>query len=92
MFGASENKASRCQSCGMELSIHNFGTNASGSMNFDYCKYCFLMGVFLEPEITLPQMIEKTARLMTDDDTTFKEARGEIEKIIPELKRWRNSK
>ena len=92
MFGASQDKVSRCQSCGMELSIHNFGTNASSSMNFEYCRICFQMGVFTDPDCTLSQMIENTALRMVDQDTTFEEAKHEMEKIIPHLKRWRNTK
>jgi len=76
----------------MELSIHNFGTNASSSMNFEYCRICFQMGVFTDPDCTLSQMIENTALRMVDQDTTFEEAKHEMEKIIPHLKRWRNTK
>ena len=37
-----------CQSCGMPLTKNeDCGTNADGSKNFDYCKYCYADGKFL---------------------------------------------
>ena len=34
-----------CQSCGMPIgSKDDFGTNADGSINEDYCKYCYVNG------------------------------------------------
>ena len=36
-----------CQSCGMPLtSAEDFGTNADGSTNFDYCRYCYQDGKY----------------------------------------------
>ena len=36
-----------CQSCGMPLTrAEDFGTNADGSANFDYCRYCYQDGKY----------------------------------------------
>ena len=38
-----------CQSCGMHLSKdEDCGRNADGSINFDYCQYCYQDGRFLQ--------------------------------------------
>ena len=38
-----------CQSCGMPLTKNeDCGTNADGSINFDYCQYCYKEGQFLQ--------------------------------------------
>ena len=38
-----------CQSCGMPIENNEqLGTNKDGSINQDYCKYCFDKGEFVE--------------------------------------------
>ena len=45
-----------CQSCGMPLTKNeDCGTNADGSINFDYCKYCYADGHFLQ-EMTMDEI------------------------------------
>lgn len=91
MFGSSQQvQKTICQSCGLALSIHNFGTNASGSLNFQYCKDCFQKGGFTDPEITLQEMIQKTAKQLVSDDMNEEDAFRHAEKLIPTLKRWKN--
>jgi Putative zinc ribbon domain len=40
-----------CQSCGMPLKrdTNGGGTNADGSINLEYCSYCFVNGEFTHP-------------------------------------------
>ena len=55
-----------CQSCGMPLTrIEDFGTNADGSTNFDYCQYCYKDGKFLQ-ECTMDEMIEHCAQFVDE--------------------------
>ncbi|MFZ5933085.1 MAG: zinc ribbon domain-containing protein [Patescibacteria group bacterium] len=78
-----------CQSCAMPMQKpEDFGVNADGSQNNEYCRYCFQNGKFTEPDITLEQMIEKCAGIMKQ----MQMPEGQIEqtkKYIPMLKRWR---
>ncbi len=78
-----------CQSCAMPLQRpKDFGTNADGSQNREYCHYCFQNGKFTEPNITMEQMIEKCASIMTQ--MKIPEAQIEQTKtFIPMLKRWK---
>jgi len=66
----------------------DFGTNADGSQNQEYCHYCFQNGKFIEPNITMEQMIEKCAGIMRQ----MKMPEAQIEQtktFIPMLKRWK---
>ena len=49
-----------CQSCGLPVNKpDDFGKNADGSQNKDYCRFCFFNGKFTAPDITMEQMIDK---------------------------------
>ncbi|MFI5265668.1 MAG: zinc ribbon domain-containing protein [Candidatus Levyibacteriota bacterium] len=80
----------RCQSCGMPLSIETFGTNASGTYNEEYCKYCFQKGGFTDPDITLSQMIQNSVMNLRKDPHVSEGTVRELMTLIPTLKRWRN--
>lgn len=84
--------ASKCQSCGLPVHAGNFGTNASGSMNFEYCNLCFQKGSFSDMDITVDMMIKMTAaRLVQQFGKNEEEALREATEVIPRLKRWRSS-
>lgn len=79
-----------CQSCGMPLiSDSDFGTNADGSKNEEYCHYCFSNGSFSKDE-TLEEMVESCipfslkAGEYPDQDT----AREGLLRQLKVLKRW----
>lgn len=80
-----------CQSCAMPMvKKEDFGTNADGSENQDYCRYCFQNGHFYGQESTMEQVIEKSVaamRQMKMPESLIEE----IRKFIPTLKRWNNS-
>lgn len=77
-----------CQSCAMPMEKdEQFGTNADGSKNQEYCCYCMQQGKFIEPEITLEQMIAKVSRVM--QEMKFPEfIISQVKNFIPKLKRW----
>ena len=78
-----------CQSCSMPLTrSDDFGTNADGSRNEEYCQYCYKNGEFSDPNLTKEQMIEKLTEMSFDMGMTEQEARDMAEVIIPTLKRW----
>ena len=85
-----------CQSCGMPLLDDNKGTNADGSLNEDYCIYCYEGGQFLQ-DITMEQMIEHCAQF-TDEinkqsgqNLTVEQAKEMMHQFFPRLKRWKQS-
>ncbi len=79
-----------CQSCGMSMGGSNemYGTNADGSKNADYCKYCYENGKFTQ-ECTMQEMIEICIPHMKEQGMTEKQAREMMNKFLPELKRWK---
>lgn len=83
-----------CQSCGMKMQEEDHGKSADGSRSSDYCRYCFPDGKFGKDE-TMEEMIESNlqflAQFNADRGTNFtaEEAREEMRKFLPTLKRWR---
>lgn len=84
-----------CQSCGMPLAeASDYGTNADGSVNGDYCKYCFAGGQFTQ-QCTMEEMIEHCAQFVNEFNkdsghkVTREEAIGQMKMFFPHLKRWR---
>lgn len=83
-----------CQSCGMTLRDDaSKGTNADGSKSNDYCIHCYQNSAFTR-DITMDEMIE-TNLLYLDEWTkesghnmTVEQAREELKKFMPTLKRW----
>lgn len=84
-----------CQSCGMPLTRkEDCGTNADGSVNFDYCQYCYQEGKFLQ-ECTMDEMIEHCAQFVDEVNRNMPEPMTREQYIqmmrgfFPMLKRWR---
>jgi hypothetical protein len=79
-----------CQSCAMPMvKDEDFGTNADGSKNQEYCRYCFQNGNFTDPDITKEQMIEKLVGMSDKTGMTQEDARKMADEIIPTPKRWK---
>lgn len=87
-----ENK--QCQRCGMMPleKPEDFGTNADGSRNSDYCCYCYENGAFLYPSATMEDVIVSCLpHVVPDvfpDEATAKAAMMEL---FPTLKCWKKT-
>ena len=84
-----------CQSCAMPFwdSKEAHGTNADGSVNADYCGYCYQDGEFTN-DCTMEEIIELCVALRVshpDDEIKMSEgvAMDMMSSFIPTLKRWR---
>jgi len=82
-----------CQSCGSFLEYENLGTNADSSKNTSYCSECYYDGKFIEPNLTLPEMVEKVADIKSLKLNLPKKGiiRAETQ-FIKTLKRWKGNK
>ncbi len=87
-----------CQSCGMPLTKNeDCGTNADGSINFDYCQYCYKDGHFLQ-DCTMEEMIEHCCQFIDEvnknlsNPMTKEEYKQMMQGFFPMLKRWRRQK
>ncbi len=83
-----------CQSCGMPLcSEEVYGTNADGGQTTEYCVYCFKDGAFTM-DATMEEMIEHNLKYLDEfngaggTNFTPDQAREEMRKFFPHLKRW----
>lgn len=85
-----ELKGQFCQSCSMPMEKQeDFGTDADGSKSEDYCRFCFQRGEFTEPNITMEEMIDRVAAVMTTEVKMPEAQAKEVAKTsIPKLKRW----
>lgn len=80
-----------CQSCGMPLGATDelLATNADGSKNEEYCKYCMENGAYTM-DITMEKMIELCAPHMASENENMTEADAikMMQEYFPKLKRW----
>lgn len=87
-------KENYCQSCGMPMGSTEelYGSNADGSKNTDYCKYCFADGAFTG-DCTMEEMITFCIPHMVaaNPEMTEAEARTRMNAYFPTLKRWKTA-
>ena len=79
-----------CQSCGMPITSNDLlGTNTDGSINEDYCKYCYENGEFID-KVSMEEYIEMCSKYGSQAGMTNEEMKLHCEKLFPTLKRWKN--
>lgn len=84
-----------CQSCGMPLSSEDMcGTDADGSINYEYCKYCYSQGRFLQ-DFSMEEMAEHCSQFVDEVNKNMPQplTREQYKQMMlgyfPMLKRWR---
>lgn len=65
-----------------------FGTNADGSVNKDYCIYCYKDGKFVD-DVSLEEYIEMNVKFAVQAQMTEGQMREHCQKVFPTLKRWK---
>jgi len=80
-----------CGSCGAPMASNEmYGTETNGAKSIDYCMHCYDKGVFLQPDITLEEMIAFVSNMMVTQFGFSKEdADAQCKIAIPTLKRWK---
>jgi radical SAM superfamily enzyme len=81
-------KTEICQSCGMPLSGEVYGTEKDGSVNKDYCIYCYKDGAFTSNS-TMEEMIEICVPHMVNEGMGEEQSRKILNEMLPTLKRWK---
>lgn len=71
-------------------SDEELGKNKDGSINNDYCKYCFETGEFID-KVSLEEYIEMCSKYGSQAGMTNEEMKEYCTKLFPTLKRWENS-
>ena len=80
-----------CQSCSMPMfSNKQLGTNKDGSINLDYCKYCYDNGEFID-KVSMDEYIDMCSKYGEQAGMTNEEMSEYCAKVFPTLKRWKNN-
>ena len=77
-----------CQSCSMPLDKPDlFGTEKDGTINQEYCIYCYKNGAFTGPDVTMEEMQKFVKNKMIELKIPISEIDQAVN-IIPHLRRW----
>ena len=78
-----------CQSCGMPITDKNqLGKNSDGSINNDYCKYCYENGKFID-DVSMEEYIEMCSQFGAQANMSNEEMKNLCKNLFPTLKRWK---
>lgn len=76
-----------CQCCGMPLEDHIISKNPDGSLNEDYCKWCFADGEYTYSD--MDDLIDVCVGHMAGDGFTEEQARAYLKERLPKLDYWK---
>ena len=76
-----------CQSCGMPLDDSVIGRNKDGSLNENYCQWCFADGTYTYSN--MEDLIEVCVKHMSGDGFTEEQARTHMKQVLPTLDYWK---
>lgn len=78
-----------CQSCAMPLDSDDLlATNPDGTINTDYCKYCYKDGKFID-NVTMEEYIDMCSEFSDQAGMTKDEMKSYLTQVLPTLKRWK---
>ncbi len=64
------------------------GTDRDGSVNSDYCRYCYDKGKFLH-DVSMEEFIDMCSEFGEQAGMTNEQMREHCSKVFPTLKRWK---
>ena len=76
-----------CQCCGMPIDDDILGRDKDGTLNEDYCKWCYSDGEFIYKN--REDLIEFCAGSMTNENFTEEQVRRYMAALLPTLKHWK---
>ena len=76
-----------CQCCGMPLEDEIISRNEDGSLNENYCKWCFADGTYTYSD--MDDLIEVCVRNMVNEDFTEEQVRAYLKQMLPSLDYWK---
>ena len=76
-----------CQCCGMPLEDSVISHNSDGSLNEDYCKWCYADGTYTYGN--MDDLLEVCVKNMVNDDLTEEQARSYMKELLPKLDYWK---
>lgn len=76
-----------CQCCGMPLEDEIIGRNKDGSLNEEYCKWCYADGTYTYSN--MDELIDVCVQHMVGEDFTEEQARAYMKEKLPTLNYWK---
>ena len=76
-----------CQCCGMPLEDNILGRNQDGTLNEDYCQWCYADGAFTYS--SMDELIDVCVPHMVEQGFTAEQARAYMKQKLPELDHWK---
>ena len=76
-----------CQCCGMPLEDEIISREKDGSLNEQYCQWCYADGTYTYSD--MDDLIEVCVRQMTNDQFSEDQARAYLQNLLPKLDYWK---
>ena len=76
-----------CQCCGMPLEDEIIGRNQDGSLNEQYCKWCYADGTYTYSD--MDELIDVCVKHMVTENFTEEQARAYMKQKLPQLDYWK---
>ena len=76
-----------CQCCGMPLEDDIIGRNEDGTLNEEYCKWCYADGTYTYSD--MDDLIDVCVRNMVNENFTEEQARACLKDTLPKLDYWK---
>ena len=76
-----------CQCCGMPLEDEIIGRNQDGSLNEQYCKWCYADGTYTYSD--MDDLIDVCVKHMVNENFTEEQARAYMKQKLPQLDYWK---
>lgn len=76
-----------CQCCGMPLDDEIISHNHDGTLNENYCKWCYADGTYTYSD--MDDLIDVCAKNMANEDVTEQQAREYLKDLLPRLDYWK---
>ena len=76
-----------CQCCGMPLDDTIIGRNQDGTLNEDYCKWCYADGTYTYSN--MDDLIDVCVNHMVNEHFSEEQARSYMKQMLPKLDYWK---
>ena len=76
-----------CQCCGMPLEDSIIGKNKDGSLNEDYCQWCYADGTYTYSD--MDDLIDVCVGHMANENFSEEQARSYMKQMLPKLDYWK---
>lgn len=75
-----------CQCCGMPLEDDSISREPDGSLNEEYCKWCYADGAFVYS--SMDQLLDFLSEQMSNENFPPEQAREYFSRELPKLRHW----